>query len=352
MDILYSRDKSGKIRFWSVSVDDEPSGVYITRRYGQIGGKETVSRTEITSGKNIGRSNETSKLEQANLEAKSIYKKQLEAGFIPNKEDLANQVHVLPMLAGKWEEKSKNIKEPFFVQPKLDGVRVIIGKTETLSRTGKVFFMPHIEAAVRPLLQEGQFLDGELFSDELTFQEITGVCGAKKNTSQHLNKIRFHVFDYFDLANLDEPFEERIKKLFRFEKVVELVPTTLVTNKKDVAKWHETFVSQGHEGIMVRDRNGKYALNQRSNHLLKYKAFQTEEYTITGASEGKGPDAGTVIWECGTFNVRPKGTREQRTEWFQKREEYIGKKLTVQFQNLTDGGVPRFPVGLAIRDYE
>ena len=114
MDVLYSKDKSGKIRYWSVSVDDDETGVYITRRYGQIGGKETVSRTEITSGKNVGRSNETSKLEQAILEAKSIHKKQIEAGFTPNKEDLANQVHVLPMLAGKWEEKSKNIKEPFF----------------------------------------------------------------------------------------------------------------------------------------------------------------------------------------------------------------------------------------------
>jgi len=30
----------------------------------------------------------------------------------------------------------------------------------------------------------------------------------------------------------------------------------------------------------------------------------------------------------------------------------FGKKLTVQFQNLTDCGLPRFPVGLAIRDYE
>ena len=352
MNTLYSCDKNGKVRHWTVSVEETSAGVFITRKYGQIGGKETVTSTEIKSGKNIGRSNETSALQQARLEAASLYKKQLEAGFTTDKGTLGDVV-ILPMLANKWDDKRHNISEPFFVQPKLDGVRMIIGrrndKVLTLSRTGKVFKMSHIEERVGPLLKEGQFLDGELFSDELTFQEITGVCGAKKNASQNLNKIQFHVFDYFELDNLEEPFSSRLEKMKRFDG---LVPTHLVRKKEDVSRWHDTFVSQGHEGIMVRDARGVYSLNQRSNHLLKYKSFQTEEYTITGASEGKGPDAGTVIWICGHFSVRPKGTREQRSEWFRNSARYIGKKLTVQFQNLTDDGVPRFPVGIAIRDYE
>jgi ATP-dependent DNA ligase len=360
METLYSKDKSGKIRYWKIFVEDTVNGVFITRKYGQIDGKETVTSSEITSGKNIGRSNETTKLEQATLEAKSLYKKQVEAGFTPDKDSLSDQVTVLPMLANKWEDRAHNISEPFFVQPKLDGVRMIIGRhqgeVKTLSRTGKVFKMPHIEQLVAPFLQDGEFLDGELFSDELTFQEITGVCGAKKNTSHNLNKIKFHVFDYFDVNNLDEPFEERMKKLFQFEKVVNLVPTFKILKKSEVQTWHDKFAAEGHEGIMVRHSQGKYAMNQRSNHLLKYKAFQTDEYLIIGASEGKGPDAGTVIWECGcskgSFSVRPKGTREQRTHWFQNYQKFLGKKLTVQFQNLTDGGLPRFPVGLAIRDYE
>jgi DNA ligase-1 len=50
--------------------------------------------------------------------------------------------------------------------------------------------------------------------------------------------------------------------------------------------------------------------------------------------------------------VRPRGTREKRAEWWENREQYIGSKLTVRFQNLTADGIPRFPVGIAIRDYE
>jgi DNA ligase-1 len=352
MKTLYSRDKSGNVRHWTITVDQTPDGVFITRKYGQVGGKETVSSSEVKSGKNIGRTNETSIVEQATLEAQSIYKKQLEAGFTPDKSSLDDLV-ILPMLAHKWEERSKNISEPFFVQPKLDGVRMILGRRQgkvmSLSRTGKVFKMPHIEDVLGPLLKEGHFLDGELFSKELTFQEITGVCGSKKNTSVNIDKIQFHIFDFFDLGKLEETFEERREHLKMFSNIV---PTFKVESKKDVLKWHDKFVSQGHEGIMIRDPKGLYTLNQRSPHLLKLKAFQTEEYTITGASEGKGPDAGTVIWECGNFHVRPKGTREQRTIWWWDRAKYIGKKLTVQFQNLTDDGIPRFPVGVAIRDYE
>ena len=47
--------------------------------------------------------------------------------------------------------------------------------------------------------------------------------------------------------------------------------------------------------------------------------------------------------------------REQlfrREEDYKNHKKYIGKMLTVRFQNLTALGVPRFPVGVVIRDYE
>ena len=37
---------------------------------------------------------------------------------------------------------------------------------------------------------------------------------------------------------------------------------------------------------------------------------------------------------------------------FKNGDKYMGKMLTVKYQNLTDLGVPRFPVGIAFRDYE
>jgi DNA ligase-1 len=120
---------------------------------------------------------------------------------------------------------------------------------------------------------------------------------------------------------------------------------------------HVIFTTQGNEGTIIRNKDGIYKLNHRSSDLQKYKSFQDDEYEIIGFKEGTNTDEGCVIWECKTpngleFSVRPRGTKEQRTEWFDNGESYIGSLLTVRYQELTDDGIPRFPVGIAIRDYE
>jgi ATP-dependent DNA ligase len=360
METLYGIDKNGKKRYWSVSVEKSNGSFFIVRRYGQVGGKETETSTEVKEGKNIGRSNETTPREQALSEAKSLWTKQVEAGFSTNP-DAVDTLILLPMLANKWEDKSKYIKEPFYVQPKLDGVRMLVGKRDgkfiMMSRNGKVVNMPHVEKELSPLLREGEFLDGENFTNELTFEQITGMCRTQEAQS-NLHMVKFHIFDYFQLDNLNCPFEIRIRNVNRFSHLdtVRIVPTEILQTKAQVQSKHDEYASQGYEGIMIRDSLGPYILANRSSHLLKYKSFQTDEYTIVGAEEGKGRDAGTVIWVCscksGDFHVRPKGTVEDRKKWFKNRTKYIGKDLTVQFQNLTNGGIPRFPVGIAIRDYE
>ena len=116
-------------------------------------------------------------------------------------------------------------------------------------------------------------------------------------------------------------------------------------------------LEEGHEGTMIRDKDSMYEVGQRSNYLLKHKDFQTEEYEIVGANEGTGREKGTVIWVCKTqsgreFTVRPEGTLETRKNYFKNKNNFLGKLLTVKFQNLTSLGIPRFPVGIVIRDYE
>ena len=98
-------------------------------------------------------------------------------------------------------------------------------------------------------------------------------------------------------------------------------------------------------------------MGHRSADLQKYKEFKDDEYKIVGFKEGDGIEKGCVIWVCETkdhktFSVRPRGTHEQRAEAFKSASKAVGKKLTVRFQELTEDGIPRFPVGLAIRDYE
>ena len=85
------------------------------------------------------------------------------------------------------------------------------------------------------------------------------------------------------------------------------------------------------------------------------KNFIEDEFTIIGFTEATGNDKGTVVWECKTpenktFTVRPKGTREMRAKWYAYGKDYIGKPLTVRFQQYTEDKIPQFPVGVCIRE--
>ena len=333
MDTIFTTDKNNKKRYLDISVEEINEVWCIVKTTGQVNGKETKSMTEVPLG-----------YDSATKRAKTIWK---------NANTKATTV--LPMLANKWEDRQKYISEPFYVQPKLDGVRLLVSKDGGISRTGKI--IPGTEVLGKGL-EPGQYVDGEAFDPNLNFEELTSTFKTDPL------KLKFHVFDFFDLkaealARDKMTFEQRWEyvKDSIHNPHYEYVKTTLVKSKKDLPLMHQKHVEEGHEGTMIRDRFSVYEVGQRSNYLLKHKDFQTEEYEITGAKTGHGRDADAVVWVCKTqddreFTVRPEGTIIQREEDYKNHKKYIGKMLTVRFQNLTAIGVPRFPVGVVIRDYE
>jgi DNA ligase-1 len=308
-----------KNRFTDIHVEKLKDGTAdIVKSTGVIGtDKAVVSRTNVKTG-----------YEKALVRAQTMW----------NNEQ-TRCTEILPMLANKWEEREKHITEPFYVQPKLDGVRLLVSNKGCFSRTGKP--VQGVEHLTRGL-KDGEYLDGECYAPDKTFEEITSLF--KTNPRD----LEFHVFDYFDLKHPNLSFEERKKRV--------TVETFLVKKKTDVKGYHDLFVNQGYEGIMIREASSIYEIGKRSNYLLKYKAFQTEEYPIIDVKEGTGREKGTAIWVCRvgehTFSAKPEGTIEVRRRFLEEKEKYIGKPLTVRFQNLTALGVPRFPVGVIVREYE
>ena len=371
---LFTRDHSGKPRVWRIEVLETSHGTIVIRRsYGQIGGKITSVEREVKQGKNIGRSNETTTHQQALLEAKSIFEKQINAGFTRELPPENAAPILFPMLAHNWEDRKKHIIAPFYVQPKLDGVRMLVGKCQgelvMLSRRGKtVHHLDHIRAELKQVLREGEFFDGESYNHSKSFEDIAGMCRTTLESSaqsKNLRDIQFHVFDCFTYGDTTTPFVHRLRKLqsiFKEHNLVytKLVPTYEVQDKEQVElQLTPDFIKLGYEGTIIRNKLGCYQLNERSNNLLKYKSFLTQEFRIVGAEEAGGRDKGTVIWVCETlggqrFHVRPRGTILERKQYWTERGQWTTGhyQLTVQYQNTTNGGVPRFPVGLAIRNYE
>lgn len=376
LPMLYGRTSKGIIKQWEiiVSADDQNAGVaYLHTRYGQINGKKTESVARKIHGKNIGRSNQTTPWQQAQSQAESKWKKQLDSNY---RETIAELDHLpdLPMLALRYKDRSHDIKWPAFAQPKLNGVRCFAKKIDSLTieyttRKGKKWeTLGYMDPYLLAIMDTGETFDGEIFNPTLTFQEITS--RAKRVLSDRSNiendPVQFHVFDIVDR---DKPFDQRWKtvssRIAALDKFTSLldpcpivaVPTRPVQTEAEFFKWHTTWTAEGYEGSMVRNINGLYVPDYRSADLQKHKDFIDEEFEIVGGKEGEGKDEGTIIFKCitedgKTFDTRPKGSWELRHKYWNDLPRLHGKMLTVRYQNLSDEGIPIFPIGLNLRDYE
>lgn len=361
---LYGKSSTGKIKLWSIRAEERQGKAAIVTEYGYEDGETQYTRVLVEKGKNVGRSNETTPFEQAWLEAASKWNKKKDKKYVEDKKDLKRDQKILPMLAHNYKKRSHDVTWPAFVQPKLNGVRCLAHKVSRshiayLSRGGKEFTtLDHLTKWLLPIMEVGDILDGELFTQKLTFQEIVAAVKRAKTVDPNIYKVGYWVYD---CVRLEETFSERNRHLSGalpkdFGSIV-TVPTLEVRDEKRMKKLHAQFMQAGYEGTIIRNKQGRYRCDYRSPDLQKYKDFVDEEFEIIGGKEGVGRAKGTIIWTCKTeegkiFDARPRGTEEQRRFWWKHLHRYIGKKLTVRYQNLSDTGVPIFPVGLIMRDYE
>ena len=369
---LYGLPSNGKkIKEWSVSVNKtENDCAVITRIHGFQECKMQKTKKEITKGKNIGKKNETTPYQQACNEAQSMWKKQVESGYKESIELLRNNQQLLPMLAFDFNKRGKDIQFPCYIQPKLDGVRLLAyqkeNDVECVSRTGKVFeYLSHIQSDIKKLnLGPNMYIDGELFTFELPFEEISGLCRKQEKTDK-VQQLEFHIFDIFDSTDLDCPFSKRHELLQDLSaqikkhklKSLKVVETSSCADKDQMLKFHQEYMMQTYEGVILRNADGPYQPGYRNKNIQKYKEFMDEEFEITGAESGVGLEQDCAIFTCKNgagqeFSVRPRGSRELRKEYLRNIKSIIGKMLTVRYQNLSESGIVRFGVGIAIRDYE
>jgi DNA ligase-1 len=220
----------------------------------------------------------------------------------------------------------------------------------------------HICAELRPILLKnpGLILDGELYTTDIPFEELAGLIKKKKLSEadlQRLQCVKYHIYDIVVDGDYSERHDRIVGAIPKPDECrhLEVVQTQLIHTVNAFKQAFGEYVEAGYEGIMLRNVNGMYRQNYRSHDLQKYKEFVESEYPIVGFKEADGRDKGTVVWVCRTaekreFSVRPRGTQEQRRQWFQDGHTHVGKLLTVIYQELSELNVPRFPVGKAIRD--
>jgi len=307
------------------------------------------------------------------------------------------KLYILPSITSAPSTRGYKIPFPAFVQRKYDGIRCIAyldahSNVILESRKGVRFTQfTNIEFGLKLFFEEATricinnknsnlkpitrfYFDGELYSNSIPFETINGCVRLTKNITDNdrinINKIQYHIYDCFNGESPTTVFRERtalLKNIFeavrneddtrRVLNTIRDVETEEVFNIEEIKSKHAIYVENGFEGIMIRDPDGVYEPNKRSKYLQKYKEFMEEEFEIVGFHDGEGVDRELVIWDCITkegkqFSVRPRTTFEERRRLFKEASNYLGKYLTVIFQEYSPDMIPRFPVGKAIRIIE
>lgn len=350
---LYAKNKNGAWKEWNICVhmanNDTP---HIETQHGLLEGKKITETLVILKAK---RGYDTL-WDQAVFTAQSKWnhKHNRENYQTSMEENIAKTAPNSPMLA-KTFDNGKHLHYPLYIQPKIDGLRCLAHPNGLFSRTGCPFLgLDAIKNDLKTYFMkyDGYVVDGELYSDEMPFEELSGYCRRQKEIPSG-KKVVFHVFDV--IPPTDIGFEDRLRFFPKETENIRLVLTQQIEKPDQIEENLRKFVKEGYEGIILRNREGVYRVGHRSWDLQKYKLFQEEEFEIVGFTEGTGREKGLVIWECQTvegkiFHVRPEGDHDTRRDMFQNANGYVGKKLTVVFQEYTKDKIPRFPVGKALRE--
>jgi DNA ligase-1 len=364
---------------------------------GLVDMKLTQDKPTIATAKNVGRSNETTEEEQAELEAKAKWDKKLKEGYALTPEEAEDEKYFDPMLAQSYDDRESDVQNVLddgsfvYTQPKLDGIRCIIRKEsgEVIARTRKGRTIDSIQHIIKSLEKyfnddETLVLDGELYNHELKhdFNKIVSLVRkqtpsrTKSDTDKSFQKkldkyadamveseklVQYHIYDIprSDTFRRRDLFSERFFAIDIFDnEYIKMVKTCVAFNSDDLDGIYKRYVGNGYEGQMIRINSG-YDQGKRSSKLLKRKDFIDAEYEVVGIDEGNGNRLGTakhLVCYCPktdqTFNSNIKGNFDYLAEILNNREEYIGKQATIKFFELTPDGIPRFPYAIAFRDYE
>ena len=124
--------------------------------------------------------------------------------------------------------------------------------------------------------------------------------------------------------------------------------------KNEIEERSKLYHRQGFEGAMIRHKDFIYESGKRSSAILKHKPFQDAEFQVVDILEDMNGNAKLVMknnTNDETFETSF-GSFAHRKHQLENKHLYIGKWLTVQFQDRSKKDIPLFPTGQAWREVD
>ena len=264
----------------------------------------------------------------------------------------------------------KELRYPLLCSPKYDGIRCITIGGTAYSRKLK----PLPSRQVQHEFGWMGYLDGELLAG--TYNETQSLVMSRDKEGD----ISFYVFDCVHPDFVGRPYFERLARLENLPGKVTAVPQEWVDNEKALLRYEERILSEGYEGIIMRDPAAPYKQGRgtwKEGIIYKLKRFQDDEGVILdveeqmtnenemrldalGYAERSSSKEGLVgAATLGAFVVLFRGNEirvapgaldheERRRVWLNK-ELYIGQELKFRYFDYGSKDAPRFARAVGFR---
>ena len=351
MITLYKKHASGRIGTFRIWAEDN-----VIQMATDLGTGEETVRTEIVPH---GKANRTL-IEQVESRIQSRVNAKLDRGYKRTRKeaDTGANTNTLdlfqPMLASSNPLKLLNTYKDVLVQPKLDGMRMIVtrdpitNKVVAYSRQGKLInTVDHILSSMEAMTPVGVYFDGELYVHGLPLQTI---MSRAKRWQPETEELEYNIFDTIS----DAPFRTRYSALEAWmvhlcpaRAPLRLVPTH-DASKENVQDLMKEYRHGGYEGLILRAGSEPYAPGKRPQHIAKLKEFFEDEYLCVDVTTG---ERGEPVLVCETatgqgFRVTAPGTHADRRHALENPDLFTGQYVTIKHAGLTPYGIPFHPVCL------
>jgi DNA ligase-1 len=313
--------------------------------------------------------------EQATLEFNSHVKKYLDKGYkcisdygytslenfdenVVPKSNTDQKGLVKPMLCEQYDfNDSKLEKITWKASTKLDGLRTMLyykdGVIYTSSRGGKDYNVAATyireDVYLKSLFESNPnlILDGELYKHGWNLQKISGLGRLETLHDDH-KELKFYCYDIVDESATFEQRYNRLQTFTETDKFI-LVQHVDVKGNDNIKTLHDRYISEGYEGLVLRDPSKTYKCGSRSNRMLKVKEFVDAEFEVIDLVEGlRDEDMCFLLTtkEGNTFKAKPIGDRQLKQWYRDNLELLIGKMATVKYFGFTntENPVPNLPV--------
>lgn len=381
---------TGKMQTWEGWVDSDE----VCSRYGQLDGKKQTSKYQAVP-KNVGRSNETTCFEQAEVELQALYEDAISNKHYRTTKEEAEKVakaNLQPRKVTNYKDRYDKMPSTLLSSVKENGSRACVLKGQLYSKIGRPedIKVEHLRLAVEKLHSYGlATFDAEVFAFGLPLQRIRSAWlkpiktdkeivkiakdRAKKkgelfpskcpilaceylgyNPNEDAPKLKFHIFDIPDTTG--KPFTERVVDMETLQlqlngivcsgeirDCIEFLHPVVTNSHQEREEMLAEVYNEGHEGLVHYEPDGIYEFGKRSTNTAKAKPRLDGEALVIGIEKCKNGE-GKLLLRCSDsldnveFSAMMKGTHESRM--YSVQEQFIGKWVNFKYEELSEAGKP------------